>query len=351
MSMIFGGLFDVEVKKEKIKELENIISSSNFWDDVEEANKVIKEQNNLRKDVEEIEDIKESICSLISLVELITEEDESTLKEIEAEVLSIDKRIETFSLKKLLGHKYDSYNCILEIHPGAGGTEAMDWAGMLLEMYERYCNKKGYEFIILDEQKGEEAGIKSVTVRIVGEYAFGYLKSERGVHRLVRISPFDSNARRHTSFASVSVTPEVNNNKSIEINPNDLKIDVFHSGGAGGQSVNTTDSAVRITHLPTKIVVTCQKERSQIKNKEIAMGILISKLVQLKEEEEEKELAKLRGQNLNIDFGSQIRNYTLEPYKLIKDTRFEYETSNVDDFLNGEIDEIIEVYLKSDLNK
>ncbi len=218
-------------------------------------------------------------------------------------------------------------------------------------MYQKYCENKEFKFEILDEQKGEEAGIKNVMVKITGLYAYGYLKSESGIHRLVRISPFDSNARRHTSFASVSVIPEIINDNSIVIDPNDLKIDVYHSGGAGGQSVNTTDSAVRITHLPTKTVVACQNERSQLKNKETAMSILMSKLAVIAEQKLRDQVSDLKGENIDINFGSQIRSYVLEPYKMIKDYRFDFETSNVDAFLDGNIDEMIEKYLKSIVEK
>ena len=246
----------------------------------------------------------------------------------------------------LLSGEYDDLNCYLEIHPGAGGTESCDWASMLLRMYEMFCDKNDYSYEVLDEQKGDEAGIKSVTLYIKGYYPYGYFKGERGVHRLVRISPFDAGARRHTSFASVSVTPEYNKDVSVEIKDTDLKIDVYHSSGAGGQSVNTSNSAVRITHLPTKIVVTCQNERSQLQNKEQAMHILKNKLYQLELDKKEEEISKLKGENANIDFGSQIRNYVLEPYKLIKDLRSNYETSNVDKVLDGDLRPIMESLLK-----
>ncbi len=348
--MIYGGHFDIDAKKEEVKSLESLASQSGFWDDIENANKVNKKISNLTKEVNQINDYVNQINNINEMLSL-ADIDDSMLSELNIELNNVIKLIDEFSFKALLSGKYDSYNCILEIHPGAGGTEACDWASMLLRMYQRYALKKGYIFEIIDELKGEEAGIKSVTVAISGEYAYGYLKSEIGVHRLIRISPFDSNSRRHTSFASVSIIPEIESNNEIEINPNDLKIDVFHSGGAGGQSVNTTDSAVRITHLPTKIVVSCQNERSQIKNKEQAMKILISKLSMLKELEEQEKLAKIKGESLKIDFGSQIRTYTLEPFKLIKDNRTKYETSNVEDFLDGNIDEAIEEYLKLEVSK
>ena len=246
----------------------------------------------------------------------------------------------------LLNGPYDTNNCILEIHPGAGGTESCDWASMLYRMYLRYCENKKFKVELLDYQAGDEAGIKSVSIRVIGHYAYGYLKNEKGVHRLVRLSPFDSNNRRHTSFASVDITPEIENDNSIEIDDKDLKIDVYRSTGAGGQGVNTTDSAVRITHLPTKIVVTCQNERSQIQNKEQALKVLKSKLLLIKLEEQEKEMNKLKGDQMNIDFGSQIRSYVMHPYSMVKDHRTNIETSNVSKVMDGDIDIFIEENLK-----
>ena len=346
----FGGLFDIDNKKNKLKELQKESQSLTFWNSVDKANKIVLEIGNLNKEINGITILKEKLISFLELTDLTDEFDMIMINELTKEYEEIVKLFEQLNIKSLLNKKYDSYDCILEIHPGAGGTESCDWASMLLNMYKKYASQRGYKFEILEEQKGEEAGIKSVTAMISGSYAYGYYKSERGVHRLVRISPFDSNSRRHTSFASVSIIPNIENDKSIDIDPDDLKIDVFHSGGAGGQSVNTTDSAVRITHLPTKTVVSCQNERSQLKNKEKAMSILISKLIVLKEEEELENLAKLKGENVNINFGSQIRSYTLEPYKLIKDNRFDYETNNVENFLNGDLTDLINAYLKSDSN-
>lgn len=268
------------------------------------------------------------------------------LKSIEDQIPTIQKSLEELELDTLLNGPYDALNCYLEIHPGAGGTESCDWASMLLRMYQMFCDKNDYHYKIIELQKGDEAGIKSVTMYIDGYYAYGYFKNEKGVHRLVRISPFDSNARRHTSFASISITPEYNKDIDIEISDSDLKIDVYHSSGAGGQSVNTSNSAVRITHLPSKIVVTCQNERSQLNNKEEAMKILKNKLYQLELDKKEKELEALKGSSSDINFGSQVRNYILEPYKLIKDLRSGYETSNVDKVLNGDIKEIMESLLR-----
>lgn len=266
---------------------------------------------------------------------------------VTSEVDEIKLELDELEIFVLLNGPYDKYNAVLEIHPGAGGTESCDWASMLYRMYTRWCEKHGYKYEIVDEQKGEEAGIKSVSMIIYGTNIFGYLKNEKGVHRLVRISPFDSNARRHTSFASVDVTPYiVNEDIDIEIKPNDIRIDVYRSTGAGGQGVNTTDSAVRITHLPTKIVVTCQNERSQIQNKEKALEILKNKLYQLEIEKKEKELKELKGEQADINFGSQIRNYVMHPYSLVKDLRTNVETSNVAKVLDGDIDIFINSCLK-----
>ena len=279
---------------------------------------------------------------LIDLVKL----DESLNDDLENELSNTEKLVEELEIATLLNGPYDNLNCFLEIHPGAGGTEAMDWASMLLRMYERFCEANGYKYEVIDFLKGEEAGVKSVTLRISGNMSYGYFKGEKGVHRLVRISPFDSNKRRHTSFASVTVVPEFDKVSDIEIKDEDLKIDVFHSSGAGGQSVNTSDSAVRITHLPTKIVVSCQVERSQLRNKERAMEMLKSKLYQLEVEKKEAELNKEKGISDSINFGSQIRNYVLEPYTLVKDLRSGYETSQAFKVLDGDLMAVMESVLK-----
>ena len=263
----------------------------------------------------------------------------------EKDILDIKAKVWELEIDTLLSGPYDTFNCYLEIHPGAGGTESCDWASMLLRMYERFLENNGFSYQIIEEQKGEEAGIKSVTLLVKGNYAYGYLKEEMGVHRLVRISPFDANKRRHTSFASVSVTPEFDKTINIDIKDEDLKIDVYHSSGAGGQSVNTSNSAVRITHLPTKTVVTCQTERSQLRNKEIALELLKNKLYQQKLNEQENLEKKLSGKVSNIDFGSQIRSYILEPYKLVKDHRSKYETSDPLKVLDGDIMPLIKSVL------
>ena len=275
--------------------------------------------------------------------------DQEIVEQIEESITNLPERLEKLNMLLLLSGPYDKNNCIIDIHSGAGGTEACDWALMLYRMYTRWCEKKSYKIEILDYQAGDEAGIKSASLLIKGQNAYGYLKNEKGVHRLVRLSPFDSNNRRHTSFASIEVTPEIEQDNSLEIDEKDLKIDVYRSSGCGGQGVNTTDSAVRITHLPTKIVVTCQNERSQIQNKEQAMKVLRNKLLLKKYEEQEKELKQIKGDQMNIEFGSQIRSYVMHPYSLVKDHRTNYETSNVSKVLDGDIDDFIEASLKRGL--
>ena len=277
------------------------------------------------------------------------EEDEEQEMQLEKDMYQIVEEVEQLNLLLLLNGPHDKLDCILEVHSGAGGTEACDWAMMLYRMYMRWCEKKNYKVELLDYQDGEEAGIKSASIRVKGTNAYGYLKNEKGVHRLVRLSPFDSNNRRHTSFASIEVTPEIEQDNSIKIDEKDLKIDVYRSSGCGGQGVNTTDSAVRITHLPTKIVVTCQNERSQIQNKEQAMKVLRNKLLLKKIEEQSHELNAIKGSQMNIEFGSQIRSYVMHPYSMVKDHRTNEETSNVTKVLDGDIDLFIESNLKRGL--
>ena len=297
-----------------------------------------------------MEELQKQISDTIEFKELLdVESDDDLEQQLEETTLDIENELEQLNLLLLLNGPYDKNDCILDIHSGAGGTEACDWAEMLYRMYTRWCEKKKYKMELLDYQAGEEAGIKSVSLRIKGMNSYGYLKNEKGVHRLVRLSPFDSNNRRHTSFASVEVTPEIEQDSTIEIDEKDLKIDVYRSTGAGGQGVNTTDSAVRITHLPTKIVVTCQNERSQIQNKEQALKVLKNKLLLRKLEEQEKELNKIKGNQMNIEFGSQIRSYVMHPYSMVKDHRTNEETSNVTKVLDGDIDIFIESNLKKEL--
>ena len=324
------------------------MNDPSFWNSKEHAESVIKQMNELKEVTEDLEKIKREVEEKEELLELLkVDSDIELMNTIQQEMPELSKKLEEVKLFLLLNGPYDHNNCILEIHSGAGGTEACDWANMLYRMYLRYCEKHGYKTELLDYQEGDETGIKSATIRVIGTYAYGYLKCEKGVHRLVRLSPFDANNKRHTSFASVEATPEIEEDDTdIEIKEQDLKIDVYRASGAGGQHVNTTDSAVRITHLPTKIVVTCQNERSQIQNREKAMKLLKNKLRLLEEEKKERELANVVGEQKNIEFGSQIRSYVLHPYSLVKDTRTGVETSNVDKVLDGDLDQFIEAYLK-----
>ena len=340
----------IESNLEKINELTHTTESQDFWNDREKAEETLSKLKELKDLVKSIEDLKLEIESTLEVLNLLEiEEDENLYEDIKQSVNEISNKVEKLNLLLMLNGPYDKYNCVLDIHPGAGGTESCDWASMLYRMYLRYCEKKGFKVEVLDYQDGDEAGIKSVSILIKGLNAYGYLKNEKGVHRLVRLSPFDSNNRRHTSFASVEVTPEIEQDNTIEIDEKDLKIDVYRSTGAGGQGVNTTDSAVRITHLPTKIVVTCQNERSQIQNKEQALRVLKNKLLLMKIEEQEEELNRIKGNQSEINFGSQIRSYVLHPYSMIKDHRTNVETSNVTKVLDGDIDLFIESNLKKGL--
>ena len=338
-----GGLFDIPTKLDDIKKLEEQVNQPDFWNDVKIANETNKKLSDLKKIVDSFEELNENINYYKEYFQIATDEE---LSQVEEDIKILEEKISKLEINTLLGGEYDACNCYLEIHPGAGGTESCDWASMLERMYQRYCANNDFTCEVLDEQKGDEAGIKSVTMHIKGQFAYGYLKCEKGVHRLVRISPFDSNARRHTSFASISVIPEIDNNIDIDIKESDLKIDVYHSSGAGGQSVNTSNSAVRITHIPTNTIVTCQNERSQTQNKEQAMQVLKSKLYQIELQKKQEEMDKIKGTSTNIDFGSQIRSYVLEPYKLVKDQRSGYETSQAMKILDGDLNDIIESVLR-----
>ena len=341
-----GGHFDISEKKKKITELEQKLNDPEIWNNHEEASKLNTEVSNLKKVVDNYKLINNELQSSLELLSILKDnQDEEMLNEVINNIPILENKIEVLEINTYLNGPNDKSNCFLEIHPGAGGTEACDWADMLLRLYTMYLDKSDYNYEIIDKQAGETAGIKSVLVKITGEFAYGYLKSESGVHRLVRISPFDSNKRRHTSFAAVSVIPEFDEIKDYDINENDVRIDVYRSSGSGGQGVNTTDSAVRVTHIPTGIVVTCQNERSQIKNKETALKVLKSKLYQIELTKRENEINSIKGTE-NIEFGSQIRNYTLEPYTLVKDVRTGYENYSADKVLNGDIQGFLEAYLK-----
>lgn len=312
------------------------MQEANFFDDIKNSTEIISMASQLNSKIENFNNLKERIQTDLELLEIVDTKEIANLEEI----------MEKLEIEVFLNSEYDALNCYIEIHPGAGGTEAQDWAEMLLRMYQRFCDKYDYKYEEIYFQKGDEAGIKSATIKITGASAFGFLKNESGIHRLVRISPFDANKRRHTSFASVNVTPEFKKQTNIEINENDLKIDVYHSSGAGGQSVNTSNSAVRITHLPTKIVVAVQNERSQLKNKEIALEILKSKLYALELAKSEDKIKGFKNVE-SIDFGSQIRSYILEPYKLVKDHRTGFELSSPEKVLDGDIMELLEFNLKN----
>lgn len=324
------------------------MSDPNFWNDKSHSEDIISKANTLKKVVNSINELKLKIENDMEILDILKEEFNDELSELLVDELPlIEGKIKELDINLLLDGPYDSQGAILEIHAGAGGTEACDWADMLLRMYLRWCDKKGFKYEIVDKQILDEAGFKSATVLVKGMYAFGYLKSEKGVHRLIRISPFDSNSRRHTSFASIDIEPIFDNNDiDIQIKDNDIRIDIYRSSGCGGQGVNTTDSAVRITHIETGIVVTCQNERSQIQNKETALNVLKSKLYKLELEKREKELKGIQGDLSAINFGSQIRTYTMHPYSLVKDHRTNFETANVGKVLDGEIDDFIDAYLK-----
>ena len=345
--MNWVNLFDIAKKKKQVEELEEQTKANEFWSDMEKSAKVLQEIKLLKDKIDGIEKTKSLIEDTNVLIELGNEaNDESVISEVKQNVKTISKDIDRIEIENLLSGKHDRDNAIITIHPGAGGTESQDWAEMLYRMYSMWCEKNGYKLEELDYLEGDGAGIKSVTFSVTGPNAYGYLKSESGVHRLVRISPFDSAGRRHTSFAAVEVIPEVSDDVNVEINPEDLKIDTYRSSGAGGQHVNKTESAIRITHIPTNIVVSCQTQRSQIQNRDKAMKMLMSKLLELKEKENKERIEDLKGVQREIAWGSQIRSYVFCPYTLVKDHRTNYETGNVEAVMNGEINGFINEYLK-----
>lgn len=338
--------FDLTSIKERVYELEQEMNQESFWNDAENAGKTLKRIKELKGKIEKMNNLKREYEDLEVLIELGMEaQDESVIPEVEASLTLLKDALESLKIETLLTGEYDSNNAIFTIHSGAGGLEAQDWAEMLLRMYTRWAEKKGYNVSILDMLRDFEAGIKSVTLIIEGENAYGYLKSEKGVHRLVRISPFDAAGKRHTSFASVDVMPELDDDVKAEINEEDLKIDTYRSSGAGGQHVNKTDSAVRITHLPTGIVVQCQNERSQHSNKEMAMKMLSAKLLVIKEQEQKEKIDDIKGEYKEIAWGSQIRSYVFHPYSLVKDHRTGEETGNAGAVMDGELDNFINAYL------
>lgn len=344
---ISGGLFDIAGKEQLVNELEGSMADAHFWDDLERAQKISQKCNTLKNKISEYQALNREYEDVEVLAEL-GEEDEEYLKEAETALEKLGNILDSFELKLLLSDRYDGANAIISMHPGAGGTESQDWTDMLLRMYTRWAERQGYGVEMLDYIPGDEAGVKSVTLLIKGENAYGYLKSEKGVHRLVRISPFDALGRRHTSFSAVDVMPEVDDDTAAEIvlNYDEIKVDTYRSGGAGGQHVNKTDSAVRMTHLPTGIVVQCQNERSQISNRAACEKILKAKLLEVKREEQEKELASIRGEQQDIGWGSQIRSYVFHPYSLVKDHRTNVEMGNVNAVMDGELNSFIDGYLR-----
>ena len=338
---------DIDNAKVELKDIELRQQQPEVWADLELSTELARKAQSLRKKIDLVEKTYKIISDAEELVNLAAEEDDdSFLPEVDLELKNAETEIEELRLRTLLKGKYDDLNAIMTLHAGAGGTEACDWTEMLYRMYICYAEKHGYKLVELDRLAGDDAGLKSVSFRIEGENAYGYLKAEKGVHRLVRISPFDANARRHTSFASLEVMPEIDNSDEIQIRPEDLKVDTYRSSGAGGQHINKTESAIRITHIPTGITVACQNERSQVQNREQAMKMLMSKLVELRESERLQEAQELKGDIKKIEFGSQIRSYVFCPYTMVKDHRTNYETGNIQAVMDGDLDQFIVEFLK-----
>ena len=338
----------IEPKKERIQDLDYQMAAPGFWDDPDKAQKVAQEANNLKSEVDTFTSLETKVDDLDTLWEMAMEEKDDTLvSEMESELEGAKHTLSELELGMLLSDEYDANNAIMNLHAGAGGTEAQDWTGMLLRMFTRYAEGKGFEVELLDVLPGEEAGTKSATLAIKGHNAYGFLKSEKGVHRLVRISPFDSNARRHTSFAAVDVMPEIDNTVEVNINMDDVRVDYYRASGAGGQHVNKTSSAVRMTHLPTGIVVQCQNERSQLQNKERCLQLLRAKLFEYEKAIQDQKISDLAGDYQAIEWGSQIRSYVFQPYTLVKDHRTGAETGNIQAVMDGDLDLFVESYLRS----
>ncbi|WP_195986284.1 peptide chain release factor 2 [Clostridium sp. D53t1_180928_C8] len=341
-----GASLDKESLEKRFQELELQMQEKGFWDDIKRAEEVTKESKSIKDKIDRYESLVSRLEDVEVLAEL-AEDDEETVNEVITEIRDIEKLVDQYKIELLLSGEYDKNDAILNLHAGVGGSDANDWTLMLLRMYTRWCEKKGYKVETLDILEGDEAGIKSATLRVKGEFAYGYLKAEKGIHRLVRISPFNANGKRQTSFASIEVLPELTKDQDIDIRPDDLKIDTYRASGAGGQHVNKTESAIRITHIPTGIVVQCQSERSQFSNKDTAMSMLKSKLIELKERAHKEKIEDLTGELKDMGWGSQIRSYVFHPYNMVKDHRTNEETSNLNAVMNGEIDKFITTYLKS----
>ncbi len=343
---IRDGLHVPQMERE-LGELREEMAAPGFWDDVERSTLVNKRISTLEGKIGHFEDLRRQRDDLEVMVELAEEEnDEATAREAENEMALLRGQVDALALETLMRGDYDQSNAVLSLHAGAGGTEAQDWTQMLYRMYMRYCERMGFKITMLDYLEGDEAGVKSVSFEVDGDNAYGYLRGEKGVHRLVRISPFDSNARRHTSFASLDVAPMLEDDGHIDINMEDVRVDTYRSTGAGGQHVNKTDSAVRMTHIPSGIVVSCQNERSQVQNREMCMRMLRARLLELKERENEDKMAEIKGEMKKIEWGSQIRSYVFQPYTMVKDHRTGYESGNVDDVMDGNLDGFVTAYLK-----
>ncbi|MBL4932657.1 peptide chain release factor 2 [Clostridium paridis] len=340
-----GASLDLSGLNKKLQELELNMQEKGFWDDIAKAGEITQEAKRVKDKIEYFNSLFTRVEDIEVLIELAEEDDEETIKEAINEINMLNNEVEKLKIEILLSGEYDRNNAILTLHTGVGGTDANDWTEMLLRMYTRYCESRGYKLETLDYLPGDEAGVKSVTLRVEGEFAYGYLKAEKGIHRLVRISPYNANGKRQTSFASVEVLPELTKEQDIEINPTDLKTDTYRASGAGGQHVNKTESAVRITHIPTGIIVQCQNERSQIQNRETAMNMLKAKLIELKERAHKEKIEDLTGELKDMGWGSQIRSYVFHPYSMVKDHRTNYETSNVNSVMDGAIQDFINAYL------
>ena len=346
VSLRYGGIFDLDSKRRALADLDREIAAPALWNDPSRARDLMRSHRRTQEEIETWERLDTEADDVVGLIELLDSGDQSLVVEVAAEIGGLESRLAAVEFQLLLGGEYDEHDAFLTVQSGAGGTESQDWAEMLLRMYSRWSDAREYGADVVEVSPGEEAGIKSATLRVTGRYSYGYLKAERGVHRLVRQSPFDASNRRHTSFARVDVIPVLDDATEIEINSDDLRTETFRASGAGGQHVNKTDSAIRITHVPTNIVVTCQNQRSQHQNREVAMQMLQARLLERQLEEREAERARLRGETMSVDFGSQIRSYVLHPYRMVKDVRTGLELANTDAVLDGDIDPFIEAWLR-----